>query len=197
MSISADFVNQVFADMDRARLVGRPELVIWGGRFPESQADAFLDAWNEALRTTLTWRMVEYVSRFALYQVNSQDAARPDPWFNVERARFFGEMGDLDLRRDGQEFRWRFIGDVSDQWPVLTDAFQPQDFWSAPENRQRQFREVQQKYYQWQGHRREQRVSSRDWLKEAGLNGENVYLEQKQYLDQGRVAFVRYIGFPG
>lgn len=199
MSKSAEFVSQAFGDAQKGKLVGPPDLVIWGGRFPDSQADAFLDNWDKPLRTVMTWRMIEYVSQFNLYRADAQDAALPQPWFNVERARFFGQAngigGDLDLRRDGQEFRWRFIGAASDAWPTLPAAFPYHDFWTEPDNQNTRFREVAQRYYQWQGRPREQRVGSREWLRKAELAQENVYLVQKQYLENGRVAFVRYVEY--
>jgi hypothetical protein len=56
---------------------------------------------NGALR----WRIWEYTDSCAIGQGWLEQDVR---W--LERARLFGEGGDLDVRRDGVRFLWRYVG---------------------------------------------------------------------------------------
>lgn len=178
-------------------LVGREQLTIWGGHFNAEQVDSFLNAWGPVLEGAMPWRMIEEVSRFELAHAG-RDVAWPQEWFAVERLRLFGPAGDLELRRDGARFHWRFIGEANGPdgpWPALPAVFAIHDFWAEPDQARQRFRPVTRRYYQWRGDEREQRVDSRRWLAAAGLADRDVYLVQIQYLDSGRIAFVRYTGF--
>lgn len=177
-----------------ARKVGSSDLVIWGGNFPDKQLPAFLDAWEDLLIEKLPWRMYEYVSYFTVQEASANDLARPISWFDLERARLFGQLGDLDLRRDESTFRWRFIGAKNGIWPELSPTFKVRDFWTKPSSNPSVFREVKHSYYQWRGTREQQRVGKK-WLSDANLANQNVYLEQRHYLLNGQVAFVRYVRF--
>ncbi|MCI0396951.1 MAG: hypothetical protein L0322_18700 [Chloroflexi bacterium] len=190
---AADFVGQAFARAGQARVVGTEELHIWGGQFSENSALAFLDAWQDALGRQMTWRMVEEVSDFYVQQVGPGDSTLPCEPFQLERLRLFGEDGDLEIRRDMADFHWRFIGEAAKTWPALDgETFPYQDFWKTPWPSPPVFREVEQSYYQWR--LQDDRVTN-TWSHGTGLPVEGVVLRQKHYLDNGRVAFVRYVGF--
>lgn len=168
----------------------RGDVVIWGGDFPADQLASFFDAWEEAL-AKLEWRMLEFASRFELQRVEGENKALPHDLTSLQRARLFGPSGDLDVRRDGDSFRWRFIGE-QDGLPELAASFTPVDFWASHPDVT--FRCASEEYYQWRGTGEEQRVN-KSWLEQAGLPAEEVFLQQQHYLDQGTVAFVRYVGF--
>jgi hypothetical protein len=185
---AATLVQEAIAQAQKARVVGQAELTIWGGRFPADRLTGFLNAWGGGLAEELPWRMYEYVNRFVVLRASPQDAALPGDMFALERARLFGANGDMDLRRDGDEFRWRLIGSTQVPWPHPSD-FQYKDFWA--QDQAIKFREIPQTYYQWRPN--EGRVNP-DWF-QAGARGEHVYLAQLCYLLNGQIAFVRYTGF--
>jgi len=82
--------------------------VLWGGRFPASEANlsAFLLGWGLAARR-MPWRIWEWVSELALEEAGSDVPAN---LALLERGRLFGPGGDLELRRDEECVLWRFVG---------------------------------------------------------------------------------------
>jgi hypothetical protein len=185
-----NLLRTAFDQADEAPVIGLDDLVIWGGEFSDGQLDAFLDAWGELLVNPMFWHMYEYVSNFLVKRVSSLEAARPTSGFDLERVRFFGPSGDLDLRRDGQRFLWRFIGERDSSWPDLSPSFEVRDFWAESPPDPPVFRQVAHRYYQWRAG--DERVNQ-DWWRETGFSsGRDIYLTQDHYLHSGRIAFVRY-----
>jgi hypothetical protein len=187
-----ELVQQAFDQVGAAGVAGRDQILIWGGVFPASQLDDFLKVWEDALTTHMPWRIIEYVDRFVVQKAGASSAALPESGNLLEHGRLFGRLGDLDLRRDGQVIRWRFIGDAQQVWPEVPQAYSPRSFWDEHGKNAPAFHEVEVRYYLWRA--KEQRVDSR-WLRSAGLKGEDQRLIQLQYLRDGRVEFVRYMDF--
>lgn len=191
-SISTELVKKAISDAQTAKKVGAEDLVVLGGVFNDKQGPAFLNVWGDLLVTLLPWRMYEYTGRFCVQKADTRNIALPDSWFFLERARFFGLQGDLDLRRDIGQFRWRFIGEKTAGWPNIPDIFPLFDFWKVSTPPTPVFYEIAQNYYQWR--LQDQRVTNH-WSANTGLPAEGVYLKQKHYLENGRIAFVRYLEF--
>ncbi len=186
-----EFAEQAIDAAQKATRVSQKNLIIWGGAFPAERLSAFFAAWGTAQLKQMQWRMYEYVHRFHVVKATARATLPPAKY--LERVRLFGQRGDLDLRRDGEIFHWRFLGDAKPNPPKLAGEFKPQDFW-ANQPSSLEYREIEMKYYQWHGN--ERRVDS-SWLTSAGLKAEGVFLIQKHYLRNGRVEFVRYVGFDG
>lgn len=187
------FIDEAFKIAREAPEVGQSELAIWGGTFAEDKLNDFLEAWRHQLHEKLLWRMYEYASRFEVLRVSATDPALPTSNFDFERARFFGADGDLELRRDGSNFHWHFIGVANGGWPSLSPDFNAQNFWAEQTGGLAVvFREIKQRYFQWR--KSDERVTP-DWFAKTNLPHEGVYLNQLHYLLNGRVAFVRYTGF--
>ncbi len=98
---------------------GKADLSIWAGRCAEDQLQDFIRQWP---LDRMPYRIWEYASEIAF-----EWDTLPSNVALLERGRLFGEGGDLELRRDGGEFAWRFIGPAGVQPP--TDR--PADFWST------------------------------------------------------------------
>ncbi|MEW6664391.1 MAG: hypothetical protein AB1512_04115 [Thermodesulfobacteriota bacterium] len=89
---------------------GQSDLSIWGGQCVESELPAFLRQWP---LEQLPYRIWEYASELIFEQGTlPQNAAL------LGRARLFGEGGDLELRREGVAFAWRFVGPAGVQPPA-------------------------------------------------------------------------------
>lgn len=200
---ATQFVQEAFGRANEMQSAGPSNVIIWGGKFPEPPSTevadtpvvtdvirAFIDKWVSVL-DRLPYRMYEYVQRFEVWDASQTPPALPAPIGQLERARFFGAAGDLDLRRDGMMCYWRFIGDPDQLWPALAPEFVVHDFW-VEQVATPNLRSAEVKYYQWR--RKDERVGA-VWLDEAGLQAEGEYLLQRQYWQNGRVQFVRYIGF--
>lgn len=199
-----EWIDHAIAEIQSADWAGQESLVIWGGSFPDNQWPDFLYAWQTTLQDRLPWRIEETASRTVIRKGTSANSALPDDAYFVERIRCFGPCGDLDIRRDGGAFRWRFIGDRGELWPELPKEFICLDFWqelpkgntqpeeeAQPEEKPLRFRIVPKRYYQW---RQNDRRVSADWYSPA-KRGDDLYLEQILYLQGGQTAFVRYTGF--
>jgi len=98
---------------------GAADLSIWGGRCAEGNLLAFVQQWPI---NQMPYRIWEYASEIAF-----ERDALPQTVALLERARLFGEGGDLELRREGAEFAWRFIGPASVQPPIGNGG---QDYWA-------------------------------------------------------------------
>jgi hypothetical protein len=92
-------------ELERAKVSRDGLPALWGGEFGSELLAGFLSAWID--RSDLPWRLWEWVSDI---QLRHEVGPVPGdlPW--LERARLFGDGGDLELRRDGQRILWRFVG---------------------------------------------------------------------------------------
>ena len=192
-NIATEAITNAFQTIADAREVGRADLSIWGGHFTPKQLPDFVQTWDGLPH--FRWAMVEEVSNFTVKKAKTPRSAVPQPDYLLLRLRIFGPAGDLDIRRDGDHFYWHFIGDANAQWQIKNgDAFAQSNFWEDALNPPALLREVEQRYFQWLRDMPEQRVKS-DWVPENEPNKTFNYLQQRHYLDNGRLAFVRYVDF--
>jgi hypothetical protein len=187
-------VAAAFVEVSTSPVCGADELCIWGGACDEDDLKSLINVWQAHYPTGMPWRFYEYVSTFSVNKASPELPAYPHSYANLERARLFGPTGDLDARRDGKRFLWRFIGSrgansqEEEALKVLT-ALDGRSFWE--EYPDKTFREIETHTLQWRA--QEQQVKG-DWLNYAGLNAARVRLNQKQYLDAGHIAFVWFTG---
>lgn len=100
--------------------VGQDDLAIWGGTCTEDKVNDFLTGWD---LKDMPYRIWQYTDR-----INFEKNTLASNAALLERGRLFGLGGDLDLRRDGDEFRWRFVGDPGMRPPEEYDA-KENNFW--------------------------------------------------------------------
>lgn len=100
--------------------IGRADLAVWGGQCPEDHLAAFLQAWALG---NMPYRIWEYVS-----EISFEQNTLPHSPVLLERGRLFGVDGDLELRREGGVFLWRFVGQAGTLTPP---GFSAQDYWTA------------------------------------------------------------------
>ncbi|MBW2065327.1 MAG: hypothetical protein JRJ03_10400 [Deltaproteobacteria bacterium] len=100
---------------------GKADLAIWGGVRAENRLSEFLRQWD---LSQMPYRIWEYVSEI----VFERDTL-PQNVALLERGRLFGPGGDLELRRDGGMFAWRFIGPAAVQPPA--GDYSAQDYWAS------------------------------------------------------------------
>lgn len=183
-------VERTLEEAGRLRPLSKQEVIILGGQFLADALPSFLEAWAAVWESLATWQLLESASCFEVrYQQSLPSLMEKLEKGGVERFRLFGERGDLMLRRDEERLFWRFVGAAEEVWPDLA-AFDPQDFWVAFPNTRLNQREV--RAYQWHGE--ERRVKLR-WPEGSGLTSKGTILVQHHYLERGRIAFVRFIGF--
>ncbi len=101
--------------------VGKETLSIWGGVCAESDLIEFLKQWN---LTQMPYRIWEYASNIVF-----EKDTLPDNTVLLQRGRLFGPGGDLEVRRDGEKFVWRFVGPAGAQPPG--GDYQTDNYWDA------------------------------------------------------------------
>ncbi len=188
------FIDRAFQDAKTA--VTNPctaqNLFIWGGQFhnePPARLEQFLQAWQADGSLVFRWMMVEEVDEFYVKPASLPNLIAQHTL--LERARLFGEAGDLDIRRDADTIHWRFISEAHAAPPALPAWVNAVPFpWDERENQS--FARHEQCYYQWRQDNQEQRVK-RNWLEDSSLAETGLMLRQVQYLENGRIAFVRYV----
>jgi hypothetical protein len=188
--LTRDYVQEAYQRIQKATFVGENDLLIFGGAFPADELKRFLTKWEDF--SIFQWAMVEEVSQFYVKQVTKPTACLPTPPYVLQQLHLFGRQGHLRLRRDQETILWHFIGDKVEGWPAkLADEFELADYWKHPEATK--MRQVEQAYYSWR-REFEPRISS-DWWPHDMDAAQFTYLVEKEYLDNGRVAFVRYVTF--
>lgn len=85
----------------------RPAVV--GGCFAAEKLQAFLVACGVP-RQGMPWALWQWTDRIDL----QHGAGIPGDVDYLDRGRLFGAEGDLELRRDGNRFRWRYVGEHND-----------------------------------------------------------------------------------
>lgn len=117
-----DFDELVAQVADSTQYDSSQSLTIVGGTCPAGNVLTFLSAWGLP-KGTMPYCLWEEVSRIVL----EEKTLPPEPAL-LERGRVFGPGGDLSLRRDGDAFRWWFIGPAGVTAP--TAYGQVHDFWA-------------------------------------------------------------------
>lgn len=175
-----------FLDLPSRRTAcSQADLTIVGGTIQETTVLNWLGRWN---LQSLPWRLWEEVSALSL----EKDTPLPSSFALVERGQLFGEGGDLTLRRDGDLFRWHFIGPRTANVPMTADAL---DYWV--ESTTTVLHCVKQQAILWGvwrsdlGRWHDNRVGWANLQYPAEFNGKpHVYIHYDEYLESGRVAFV-------
>ncbi len=160
-----------------------------GGKTLEQVLEGFLKKWDFSRMPYHIW---EYMHRIE-FTKNLPDS---EEYSLLERGHIFGSGGDLDLRRDGERFLWRFIGPKG---APLLSGYGAKDFWAEnPDVRLRQHNEsallwgdYKEAFGRWQ----EDRVG---WAEleypitsqQARKQGERVWIHYTIFTDGGQVAFV-------
>jgi hypothetical protein len=179
--------------------VTRAELALWGGSFDAARLDNFLDAWSWD-EVEMPWHIWEWISDTTfVYQKGKPNAEagefRRPAW--LERARFFGESGDLELRRAGSRYRWRFVGKPRDL--NVPKDYKPTDYWAhheAPLYPQERTVLLWGQELEGGGRWHEDRVAAAE-LAYPHVHGSvetgRVHLRYREYLSGGNVAAVWWV----
>jgi len=171
--------------------VGQKDLSIWGGRCTEKDLLPFLESWSK--QAQMPYRIWEYVSGIVFEKEKSPSAKDV---VLLQRGRLFGEGGDLEVRRDGAEFSWRFVGPAGVQPP---GGYSAKDYWASHHNVEDVtyfqdeatallWGEWEEKKEKWH----DDRVGAAD-LKYP-TSGKRVQVHYKTFSRGGRIAFVWYTG---
>lgn len=190
-----DTLKRIFEEVQSAARVGPEDLCVIGGRFEAERLSTFVELWARTLGQRMPWRIYEYVSKLLVEQSNTGIPA--EDLQSLERARCFGGLADLDLRRDLSTIYWRFIGDPSISLPNLNaESFEANDYWTRRGNIL--LRRFEKSTLQWRSD--DDRVGGQwvmygDLVLEDEKNKLKVFLKQIHYVRNGRLELVRFTDF--
>jgi len=170
---------------------GQDQLAIWGG-WCATDDDLFklLQQWPQR-DEAMPYRIWEYSDR-----IDFEEKRLPQDAHWLERGRLFGPGGDLEVRRDGDRFYWRFVGQRGAQLP--DGPFHAQDFWGQASAGTRFFHSVEHALL-W-GERQE---SLNLWFEDRTARAElkypwdqvgRVQVKYRTFSCGGRVEFVWLLG---
>lgn len=193
----------------RRELKGKDELMIVGGTITEEKLVTWLVKFS---KRQMPWRMWEWVNEFRLEHEDVNGSfPLPTRLEALERGRLFGKEGDLTVRRDGEFFRWHFIGPHAAEQKdkrIPSGWLSCHNYWEREAHKDKRFACFAQKALLWGAFNQElgrwydnrvgfahleypiQEVAS---LLEEDQKG-HVYAYYREYLDAGQVAFVWMYG---
>jgi len=169
--------------------VGQGNLAIWGGTCAENALVDFINGWS---LTEMPYHIWESTDRI---KFEKEEEVRVPNVMLLERGRLFGLAGDLDLRRDGDTFRWRFVG-AHTMHPPEGHNVKENDFWAQhPDAVFHCYEETALLWGKREGERwHENRVAAAE-LDYPGMDSaERVKVTYKVYSRAGRVEFVWLTG---
>lgn len=178
------------------------DLAFQGGRIETKVLEMFLSQW-EWTKLDMPWRIWEWVSDIAFEHEAGAPAlanagVRRPEW--LERLRFFGPSGDLELRRDGEHFLWRLVGLPTVNIPA---RFGNADYWQAYPERSLTLvprrallwgKEIQDDAGLPQGQWQEDRVGYAQLIYPEMQGDERVVLEYREYLYGDNLEAVWWLG---
>jgi len=170
-------------------------LALLGGQVDESTLLDWLQQWQLG-KIALPWRIWESVS-----DLRFERSTLPDSLHLLERGRLFGEDGDLTVRRDGERFRWWFVGKPTVVPASLREDKGVSDFWQCHPNTT--LSKVEQSAIFWGSHRGKNKNNADYWyddrvgwaqltypIAQNGAPPRHLYVHYREYLQSGQVAFV-------
>jgi len=96
--------EKIVKQMEREKLTAAEWPAVVGGECTEAELASWLNGLDLSDMDVRIW---EFTDRCII-----GDDAPPEMVNRLERARLFGPGGDLDVRRDGNRFRWRYVGSI-------------------------------------------------------------------------------------
>jgi hypothetical protein len=90
--------------MDAGAVASDSWPAVVGGTCSEDEAKALLNSLELGGMDVRIWTFTDHAA------IGADDP--PETFEFLERARLFGERGDLDLRREGDDFHWRYVGET-------------------------------------------------------------------------------------
>jgi hypothetical protein len=165
--------------------VGGDKLALVGGWVDAAQVDALV-AWLQKAGEGPWWSFREWTDRMRLTE---GVAGIGDDVVRLVWGRWFGDAGDLEVRRDGGRFRWRWVGDAEIR-PPEDVAKRDVDFFSA--STRTVLRPAEDTALLWD--RADGRVATADTKTTLSLlpDKSRLRLRYTAYYDRGVVAAVRY-----
>ncbi len=105
---AVDF-KRIIKQMEKDALTPEEWPTIVGGECSEAELVDWLGRLDLSKMRVRIWA---YTDRCTIAESSAGDEGPPATAERLERARLFGPGGDLDVRRDGERFHWRYVGEA-------------------------------------------------------------------------------------
>jgi hypothetical protein len=171
--------------------IGEKGLQIWGGDKIDADAlQQFISTWS---KSEMPFVIIETVREIAIKKNYDFSTIVPD---TVERIRIFGAGGDLDIRRDANRFRWRYIGKKG-----LPEKVDGENFWAN--NSDKKFFMEEKDALLWGKYNSDRVVWHDNRVAKAKLsypiddNPKRVKIRYRTLSETGVIAFVWFVAIEG
>lgn len=184
-------LKELIDEMLQEPLVGPGELAVRGGAFRASELERFLLSWALP-RQGMPWGLWQWTDCMEM----QHGRGMPGDLEHIERGRVFGPEGDLEIRRERDEFLWRFVGEAA---TAMALGFEAADYWSGREGKP--LRAFRRTALLWGSRKAARQHGKPGWhedrVSQAGLDYPEVSSDRAQiryveYLDGGNVEWVRF-----
>lgn len=170
--------------------IAKDDIQIWGGEIEEDNLQQFISTWNQS---EMPFVILETVREIIITKDYDFSTLAPH---TVDRIRIFGAGGDLDIRRDTDDFRWRYIGENK-----LPEKVKGEDFWEKNPNKM-YFKEEKEALL-WGKYNSDRNLWHDDRVAKAKLSYpivehlERVKIRYRTLSEHGVIAFVRFVAIEG
>ncbi len=189
----SNLFENLLEKVDEQRLVGAETLSILAGSCTQ----------DEALELTKKWPTLNKIP-YRIWEYADSILIEKDAFFDktkfLMRGRLFGEGGDLTLRRDGDTFRWWFVGPEGIT-PPKVGKIQDIESWDDKTNPKSKFYQNSETALLWGSRENDAQIIWEDRVAGANLNygsfpelkdAERVEIVYNTYSRNGHVEFVWY-----
>ncbi|ODS36719.1 MAG: hypothetical protein A7315_04630 [Candidatus Altiarchaeales archaeon WOR_SM1_79] len=174
-------IDKVMGKLLEEERISKGDIQIWGGKIKEEELQEFMKKWNFS---DMQFRIKETVKEINIDKNKNLDLQDVEL---IERIRIFGNAGDIDLRRNGNRFIWRYIGEDS---PPSNLPGHVCNFWGKDKNSNKKFFVGYREVILW--NKNDPRVAKAK-LNYPIKNAERVKIRYKTLSEGGIISFVQFI----
>lgn len=183
------FADEVNSFLQEER-IAKDDIQIWGGKRKENELRAFISNWDQS---EMPFVILETIREIVIRKNYAFSTLEPHA---VERIRIFGACGDLDIRRDADHFRWRYVGEKK-----LPEEVTGEYFWDK--HADRKFFVEEKEALLWGVYNANRKVWHDNRVAKAKLsypvdgNPKRVKIRYRTLSEGGVIAFVWFVELKG
>ncbi len=168
--------------------LSKKDIQIWGGEIEENILQKFISKWDFS---NMPFTILETITEIIIEKKVDFSKIPSD---QIERIRIFGQGGDLDIRRDANLFRWRYVG--LNNPPKDSEG---KNFWEEEKNSNKKFFVEEKEALLWGKYDSKKNLRQEDRVAKAKLsypvqgNPKFAKIRYKTLSEQGVISFVWFL----
>ncbi len=184
-----NFSEKIKRLLEEKRISER-DIQIWGGEVKENGLQQFISKWDFS---NMPFVIIETLKELTITRNFNYSLIEPEL---IERIRIFGKAGDLDLRRNGYSFIWRYVGQNS-----LESEINGDNFWEK--HHSKKFFVEEKDALLWGNYNQDKKLWHDDRVAKAKLsypvdgNPKRVKIYYKTLSESGCISFVWFMEIKG